>query len=91
MKECWRFDSPEVIFENPRQHEHLHIHCLEHIAAAGHASAVRPCRQLRHRQICAVALVVPHNDGTGLPGPSVNDVAGTGVGLKPRALQSALT
>ena len=85
------FDSPEIIFEDTRQHEHLHVHCLEHIAAAGHAGAVGPCRQLRHGQICAVAVVVPHNDSAGFPGPAVDDVASTGVGLKPRALQSTLT
>lgn len=74
--------APEVIFEDARQHEHLNVHSLEHIAAAGHASTVGSSRQLRHGQVCAVAVVVPHNDGTGFSRPPVDDVACTGVGLE---------
>lgn len=79
--------APEVFFEDAWKHEHLHIHSFEHVAAAGHAGTEGPGRQLRHGQVSVVALVVPHNDGAGLPSPAVNDVAGTGVRLEARPLQ----
>lgn len=75
--------APEVILQNARQHEHLHVNSLEDIAAAGHAGTECPGGQLRHRQIGAVTVVVPYNDGAGLTRPAVDDVAGAGVGLKP--------
>ena len=78
---------PEVFLEDTWQHQHLHIHGLEHITAAGHPSTVGPGGQLGHGQICAVAVVVAHNDGTRLASPAVDDVTGTRVGLKPRALR----
>ena len=87
-QEVW---VPEVIFEDARQHEHLNIHSFEHIAAAGHACTVCSCRQLRHGQIRAVAVVVAHNDGACFSCPAVNDVACAGVGLKAGTLQHTHT
>ena len=75
-------DPPEIIFQDAWQHQHFHIHSFKHVAAAGHAGTEGPGRQLRHGQVRVVALVVPHNDGTGFPCPSVNDVACTCVGFK---------
>ena len=80
---------PEVFLEDTRQHEHLHVHSLEHVTAAGHAGTVGPGGQLWHGQICAVAVVVAHDDGTRFASPAVDDVAGACVGLKPRALRHA--
>ncbi len=77
---------PEVFLEDTGQHKHLHIHSLEHITAAGHAGTVGPGGQLGHGQVCAVAVVVAHDDGTCFASPAVDDVAGTRIGLKPRAL-----